>query len=74
MGYPKISGGIRKVGISQLFCFRDIPSVTKDGIRKAGKRDIPNVTKDGLPGSAGEGAALCHNGFTNSNSPLWVNY
>ena len=36
----------------------DIPSVTKDGIRKSGKRDIPTVTKDGLPERSGEGL-LC---------------
>lgn len=46
------------VGISQLFCFWDIPSVTKDGFRTLGVWDIPNVTKDGLPESAGKGL-LC---------------
>ena len=43
-----------EVGISQLFCFRDIPSVIKDGLYVSGVWDIPNVTKDGLPGSAEE--------------------
>ena len=52
----------------------DIPSVTKDGIQKSGVWDIPNVTKDVFPESAGDGTIWCHNGFTNNNSPLWVNY
>ena len=51
---PRFFGGIRELGISQLFYFRDIPSVIKDGLQESGVWDIPNVTKDGLPGSAEE--------------------
>lgn len=46
------------LGHPNFLHFRDIPSVTKDGIQKSGKRDIPNVTKDGLPESVGKGL-LC---------------
>lgn len=42
-----------EVGISQLFYIRDIPSVTKDGLRTLGIWDIPNVTKVVFPESAG---------------------
>ena len=58
LGYPNIFGGIREVGISQLFYFRDIPSVTRDGSRTLWVWDIPTVTKDGLPESVGKGL-LC---------------
>ena len=50
--------GNENVGISQLFCFRDIPSVIKDGLYVSGVWDIPNVTKDGSPECSGEGL-LC---------------
>ena len=44
-----------EVGISQLFYFRDIPSVIKDGLQASGLGDIPNVTKDVFPESVGKG-------------------
>lgn len=47
-----------EVGISQLFYFRDIPSVIKGGLQVSGVWDVPNVTKDGLPERSGEGL-LC---------------
>ena len=46
------------LGYPNFLYLWDIPSVTKDGIRKSGKRDIPNVTKDGLPESTEKGL-LC---------------
>ena len=50
--------GNENIGISQLFYFRDIPSVTKDGLLVMWVWDIPNVIKDGLPEHSGEGL-LC---------------
>lgn len=52
------------------------------GYSKCDKRWAPNVRGMGYPkcdkgcisGKCGEGALLCHNDFTNNNSPLWVNY
>ena len=58
MGYPKISRKNSGGWDIPTFYFRDIPSVTKDGIQKSGVWDIPNVTKDGLPESVWKGP-LC---------------
>ena len=52
------------------------------GYPKCDKRWPPDVRDMGYPkcdkgwltGTFGGEALFCHNGFTNNNSPLWVNY
>ena len=51
---PRFFGGIREVGISQLFVFMGYPKCDKNGRYALGAWDIPTVTKDGLPESVEE--------------------
>lgn len=56
------------------FLFSGYPKCDKrwpPGVRGMG---YPKCDKGCISGKCGGGAILCHNGFTNNNSPLWVNY
>ena len=74
LGYPKI---FRRDSGSW-----DIPTFIYLGYPKCDKRwplcirgmGYPKCDKGWITGKCREGATLCHNDFTNNNSPLWVNY
>ena len=65
MGYPNFLYDYQGVGY---------PKCDKRWCSAIRGMGYPNCDKGWLARKCGEGAALCHNGFTNNNSPLWVNY
>ena len=65
MGYPNFLYVYRGLGYPK--CDKRWTS----GVRGMG---YPKCDKGWITGKYREGATLCHHGFTNNNSPLWVNY